>query len=148
MEDIKNNLNTIPPYPEDPQNLVEKDVYVPAFHVQQEALAMYDIRVKEQAPGSYDVEGTLEDPKIKIKMYESLVQELQAKNTYLLEFILSEGLLSKEELKTYGISSQKHISLEILKTTQGQQRSRDKGTFVDSGILTTNEASEAMYSSI
>ncbi len=148
MEDFKNNLNTIPLHQEDPENHIKKDVYVPAFHVQQEVLEMYGIRVKEQTPGSYDVEGTLEDPKIKTKIYESLVQELQAKNTYPLEFILSEGLLSKEELKTYGITSEKDIALEILKTTKGQQRSRDKGTFIEAGILTTDEASEAMYSSI
>jgi len=127
---------------EDPQ---ERDVYVPAFHIQQEALAMYGIQVKEYQEGSFDREGTLLDPTIKKKMYSSLLQELQAQNTHLLEFILGEKLLSKEELVAYGITSQKETALEILKTTKGQQRSRDKNTFIESGILSQEEAQEAMY---
>lgn len=127
------------------EELPERDVYVPAFHVQQEALAMYGIQVTERIEGSYDKEGTLEDPRVKQKMYSSLVDELQAKNTHLLEFILSEKLLSKEELVAYGITSQKETALEILKTTKGQQRSRDKNTFIESGTLTEEEAQNAMY---
>ena len=148
MEQFKNNFNTSPHEKNDVENIPETEVYVPAFHVQQEALAMYGIKVKEPEEGSYDREGTIEDPTVKKKMYSSLVQELQAKNTHLLEFILSEKLLSKEELVAYGIASQKETALEILKTTRGQQRSRDKGTFIESGILTEEAAQEAMYSSI
>jgi hypothetical protein len=148
MERFENNFNSDPKNEDLLMGSHEQEVYVPAFHVQQEALAMYGIEVKEQEEGSYDTEGTLEDPAIKKKMYLSLIQELEAKNTHLLEFILGEKLLSKEELVAYGITSQKETALLLLKTMRGQQRSRDKETFIESGILTQEEAQEAMYSSI
>ena len=147
MERFENNFNSDPENNDVHVESLEREVYVPAFHVQQEALAMYGIQVKALEEGSYDREGTLEDPTVKKKMYTSLVQELEAQNTYLLEFILSEKLLSKEELLAYGITSQKETALLILKTARGQQRSRDKDTFIESGILTEEEAQEAMYTS-
>ncbi len=145
MEPFDNNFNANP-NPQDPlDDVPEREMYVPAFHVQQEALAMYGIHVKEREEGSYDRNDTLEDPVVKKKMYTHLVSELQAKNTYLLEFILAEKLLSKEELITYGITSQKETALGILKSTKGQQRTRDKDTFIEAGILTEEEAQNAMY---
>ena len=62
MEQFKNNFNTSPHEKNDVENIPETEVYVPAFHVQQEALAMYGIKVKEPEEGSYDREGTIEDP--------------------------------------------------------------------------------------
>lgn len=147
MKRFENNFNSDPENNDVHVESLEREVYVPAFHVQQEALAMYGIQVKALEEGSYDREDTLEDPTVKKKMYTSLVQELEAQNTYLLEFILSEKLLSKEELLAYGITSQKETALLILKTARGQQRSRDKDTFIESGILTEEEAQEAMYTS-
>lgn len=147
MERFENNFNSDPKNEDLLMGSPVLEEYVPAFDVLQEALAMYEIKVRKLEEGSYDREGTLEDPAIKKKMYVSLVQELETQNPHLLELILGEKLLTKEELVAYGIASQKETALQILKTTKGQQRSRNKDTFIEAGILTQKEAQEAMYNS-
>lgn len=148
MERFENTFKSSPKIKETLETSKNPEEYVPAFDVQQEVLAMYGIKVKKLEEGSYNREGTLEDPAIKKDIYMSFVKELETGNTYPLEFILSEKLLTKEELVAYGIASQKETALQILRTTQGQQRSRDKDAFIESGVLTQEEAQEAMYSSI
>lgn len=150
MERLENNFNDAPENFNlgslDQVSSPEIEEYVPQFFVTQEALQFYGIDVHERTPENPSIEGTLDDREIKRKIYDTLVQELQSGNTHLLEFILSEKLLTKYELHDYGIDTQKETAKKILKNMTGQQRAKDIDSFLESGIFTENEALDLKYS--
>jgi hypothetical protein len=123
----------------------EEEVYVPQFAVTEEALRFYGIEVRERTAENPNIEGTLDDIEIKNKIYTTAVQELKTGNTHFLEFVLSEKLLSKDELQKYGISTLKETAYKILEHMHGQQRAKDIETFRDSGLFTEDEALDARY---
>lgn len=144
--------NSFTGYPENSNNESELVVvtperveYVPEFSVTEEALKFYGIDVRERTRDNLSTEGTLDDIEIKNKIYTTLVQEFQSGNTHLLEFVLSEKLLSKDELQKYGISSLKETAYKILENMHGQQRVKDIESFLESGIFTEDEALDARY---
>ena len=122
-----------------------REEFVTDFDLKQEVLLMFGIHVKEKLPHIHDITGTLEDPVIKDKMYDALVRELQSGSTYALDFMFNENLLSKTYLEKKGLRKLKDVALHILQNTKGHQRTNDKDLFINTGILTQEEARDAFY---
>lgn len=118
--------------------------FVPKFnHIQEDLKAMFTIEVAD--------ERSLFSPQTKDLMYAKVVEDLKLNSPYALDYMFEEELnkkklLTREELQERGIQHMKPEALQILQTTTGTwQRTRAKNLFIDTGILTPEEANDAIY---
>lgn len=123
------------------------NLYVTPHYLIEEILRSYGIEIKEKDEHTENIVGTIDDPMIKDQMYEAVVNELNNGSTYALEFMLEDKLLSHEDLIQRGVRNCKEAAIKLLRTSTGVQRTRDKESFIASGILTPMEAADVLYSS-
>ena len=112
--------------------------FVPKFnHIQEDLLYLFNVQVTS--------ESSLHYPFVKDEMYTKVVEELKLGTPFALDYMFEEKLLTKDELHARGIQELKPYAKTILAKYKGIRRTRAKDLFIDSGLLTEDEADPIHY---
>lgn len=115
------------------QKALEAVEYVEAFkEIQEDLKFMFAIHVEN--------EDDLSSPLIKDKLYEKVIEDLNAGKPFALDYMVEEKLLSKDDIIGRGIQNYKPQVIEILKKIKGPIGRRMKDLIVNVGILSEEEA--------
>jgi hypothetical protein len=120
----------------------ESLVYMSPFEIKEEILKLFGINVTKE---DFDEYGNIKNPTIKDQVYEALLEELEEGKSATLEFVITDKLLSKEDLQERGLEKLKQPSLALLQKSKGQARSNEIKWCIESGILTQAEIGDALY---
>jgi hypothetical protein len=111
----------------------EKTEYVEKFkYIKKDLEDLFQIEVT-----SY---GSLTYPWVKDELYAKVIEDFNAGKPFALDYMVKEGLLTKEDLEARGIQSIKPKALEALTLLKGPRFNDAKKLFVDAGLLTEEEA--------
>jgi len=107
--------------------------YVSKFHHLKEDLEnLFNIEVTSETSLSY--------PWVKDGMYEKVIEDFNVGKPFALDYMFEEGLLTKEDLEARGIKNLKPQALDILKTFKDPRLTTVRNLFINTGILTEEEA--------
>jgi hypothetical protein len=109
--------------------------YVSRFKVLQDDLKyMFDIIVP--------YENALLFPWVKDELYTKVIEGLQEGNYFSLDYMLEEGLLSRDDLLNRGIRDYKDLAIAMIQKAKDKRRTRAKELVLQAGILSLDEMNE------
>ena len=107
--------------------------FVPKFtHVKEDLLSLFNIQITSEA--------SLQYPWVKDEMYAKIIKEIKLGTPFALDYFFEEKLLTKDELASRGFQELKPYAMTILEKYKGIRRTRAKDLFINSGLLTEEEA--------
>lgn len=131
------NIQRLSPQHED--RTEEKVEYEPKFKQHQEDLKyLFAIDVHDEA--------SLSNPFLKNEMYEKVLDDFKEGKPFALDYMFEEGLLTRDDLESRGIKNLKEQALKILGTFKDPRFTSIKKLFINTGIITEEEASRLAHS--
>lgn len=143
MESSNNSFNASPQTPPRTPEVIE--VIASPFAIKQEVLRIFNIEATEDDFERSGDTYILQNQEIKNRVHEEIIKGLREGNSANLEFAFHDGLLSKSEITYKNSTEIKELAIAILLQTKDQRRASEKRLFVDSGILTEEEAGDSLY---
>jgi hypothetical protein len=101
--------------------------------------------IKEDLENLFNIEVTsyasLNYPWVKDELYAKVIEDFNEGKPFALDYMFKEGLLTQEDLRVRGIQSIKPKALEAITLLKGPRFYEAKELFVNTGLLTEDEAS-------